>query len=294
MPSEPCLPVLLDTDIGDDIDDAYALAVCLRHPDLQLLGVSTVRGDTELRAAQARYLLALEGQPEIPVAAGNRDALDSLVPVARNCQAGVVPSHEEERWRAGRHDAVRALAEWSTAHPGAILLTIGPLTNAGRFAVEFPQEFGLLSRLVIMGGHLDPALDYPEWNIRCDPRAAQIVLGAGKPILMVGLDVTLKCRMSNDDLDQVRAARTPLSAALSAMTRLWQEHCNAADPPLPTLHDPLAALAIAEPEVLRTVPRRLEIDRHGNCIIGDAKPNVEWATEVEARRALERIVELVG
>ena len=290
----PQLPVLLDTDLGDDIDDAYALAVCLRHPDLRLLAVSTVRGDTELRAAQARYLLALEGHPELPVAAGSRDALDSLVSVERNCQAGVVPPHEEERWRAGRHDGVQALAEWSAANPGAVLLTIGPLTNAGRFVMEFPEEFSLLSRLVIMGGHLDPNLTHAEWNIHCDPRAAQIVLRAGKPILMVGLDVTLQCRMGKEDLAQVGTARTPLSAALAAMTRLWQEHCNAGDPPFPTLHDPLAALAIAEPEVLRTVPRRVEIDRHGNCVLGEGKPNVAWAVEVDARKALDRIVGLVG
>lgn len=75
MPPQAPLPVLLDTDLGDDIDDAYALGTCLRHPEVQLLGVSTVLGDTELRAAQVRYLLALDGHPEIPVAAGDRPPL---------------------------------------------------------------------------------------------------------------------------------------------------------------------------------------------------------------------------
>jgi purine nucleosidase/pyrimidine-specific ribonucleoside hydrolase len=287
-------PVLLDTDLGDDIDDAYALAVCLRHPRIALLGVSTVRGDTELRAAETRYLLALEGRPELPVAAGSRDALDKLVPLERNCQAGIVPPTEEERWRAGRQDGVRALAEWSAAHPGAILLTIGQLTNVARFRAEFPEQFALLSRLVIMGGHLDPSLNYAEWNIACDPRAAQMVLSAGKPILMVGLDVTLPCRMSKEDLDAIRQARTPLSAALSAMTKMWQGETDPQDPRRPTLHDPLAALAVAEPEVLRTVPRRVEIDRHGNCVLSEGKPNVDYAVEVDARRALDRVIELVA
>jgi purine nucleosidase len=294
MAAEPALTVLLDTDLGDDIDDAYALAVCLRHPGLRLAGVSTVRGDTELRAAQARYLLALDGRPELPVAAGSRDALDSLVRAGRNCQAGVVPAHEEERWRAGRQDGVRALAEWSASHPGAVLLPVGPLTNVARFSLEFPEEFALLSRLVIMGGHLDPNIPHPEYNLACDPRAAQLVLQTGKPLLMVGLDVTLQCRMTKEHLDRVREARTPLSAALAAMTRMWQEHAQAEQPPRPVLHDPLAALAIMEPEVLRTVPRRVEVDRHGNCVIGTGAPNVAWAVEVEADRALDRIVELVG
>jgi inosine-uridine nucleoside N-ribohydrolase len=295
MSAQAHFPVLLDTDIGDDIDDAYALAVCLRHPEIDLLGVATVRGDSELRAAQARYLLALEGHPELPVAAGARDSLDKLVPIDRNRQAGVIPAAEEERWRAGRQDGVRALADWSAAHPGAILLTIGQLTNIARFRAEFPEQFALISRLVIMGGHLDASLSYPEYNIACDPRAAQMVFACGKPMLVVGLDVTLKCVMSKEDLDAIRQARTPLSAALAAMTKMWQgENADPQDPPHPTLHDPLAALALAEPDVLRTVPRRIEIDRHGNFVLSEGKPNVDFAVEVDARRALDRLMALVA
>lgn len=288
------IQVILDTDLGDDIDDAYALGVCLRHPALELVGVATVRGDTELRAAQARYLLALEGHPEIPVAAGSRDALDDLVPIERNCQAAVIPAHEEERWRAGRQDGVRALAEWAEAHPGAALLPIGPLTNIARLIREFPEAFQQIGRLVIMGGHLRLDLDQPEWNFRCDPRAAQTVLACGKPILLVGLDVTLQCRMTREDLDAIRAARTPLTAALAAMTRLWQDACDRESLRLPVLHDPLAALALAEPEVLKTVPRELRVDKHGNCAAGSGTPNVDFAIEVDAARTRERIVALLG
>ncbi len=294
MSPDAPLPVLLDTDLGDDIDDAYALGVCLRHPGVQLVGVSTVLGDTELRAAQTRYLLALEGRSEIPVAAGSRDPLDSLAPLGRNCQAAVLPAHEEERWRAGRHDGVRALAEWSASHPGAVLLAIGPLTNVGRFVSEFPEEFALLSRLVIMGGHMQAGIDYPEWNFRCDPRAARIVLTAGKPVLLVGLDVTLQCRMIREDLERIGAARTPLSAALSAMTRMWQEHAKGETPPLPTLHDPLATLAMVEPQVLHTETRGVEVDAYGNCLPAAGPPNVEFSVGVQARKAVERVVGLVA
>jgi len=285
--------VILDTDIGDDIDDAYALGVCLRHPALDLVGVCTVRGDTELRAAQARYLLALEGRPEIPVAAGSRDALDEFAPMERNCQAAVIPAHEEERWRAGRQDGVRALAEWAEAYPGATLVPIGPLTNIARLIREFPEAFRQIARLVIMGGHLRSDLDHPEWNFRCDPRAAQTVLACGKPILLVGLDVTLQCRMSREDLDAIRAARTPLTAALAAMTRLWQDACDRESAVLPVLHDPLAALAVVDPEVLQTAPREVRVDKYGNCLVGTGKPNVDFAIAVDARRALERITQLL-
>ncbi|HEY3398970.1 MAG TPA: nucleoside hydrolase [Armatimonadota bacterium] len=286
--------VILDTDIGDDIDDAYALGVCLRHPSIDLRGVATVWGDTTLRAAQARYLLALEGRPELPVAAGSRDPLDDQAPLGRNCQAAVVPAHEEERWRAGRKDGVQMLAELAAAHPGSTLLTIGALTNAARFYTEFPAEFATLERLVIMGGHLQSTLDYPEYNLACDPRATRTILACGKPMLMVGLDVTLQFQMTPEDLDQLAAAGTPLATALLAMTHMWQGDAAGPGGPLPTLHDPLAALAMVEPEVLRTVPRCLHGDRYGNLTPGPETPNVDFAVEVDVRRAMSRVLELVA
>ncbi|HIC94536.1 MAG TPA: hypothetical protein EYP09_09860, partial [Anaerolineae bacterium] len=80
------IELLLDTDIGDDIDDAWALAACISHPRIELVGVTTVHGDTEVRAALARLLLK-RAHVEVEVAAGTRDALDRVVPLQRPCYA---------------------------------------------------------------------------------------------------------------------------------------------------------------------------------------------------------------
>ena len=286
------IPVLLDTDLGGDIDDALALAVCLNHPRLDLRGVVTVHGDTELRAAQVRYLLALSGRGPLPVAAGSRDPLDGHAPLDRSyqAQADVLPPHEEERWREGRADGVRLLAELALANPGATLLAIGPLTNVARLRLEFPAAFAGLGRLAIMGGHRREDLSYPEYNFSCDPRAAQVVLAGGKSILLVGLDVTLRCRMTAADVAHVAGGGTPLSSALTEMIRLWQGPEGVA---LPVLHDPLVALALAEPEVLATEPQTLRVDDQGWCLPMEGPPNVEFAVEVQEAQAVASTVALL-
>jgi purine nucleosidase len=289
--------ILLDTDIGDDIDDAWALAVCVRHPALQLVGVSTVLRDTELRAAQARKLLELADVPKVPVAAGARDPLDSISRISRNNQADLLSPDDEERLRRGRTDGVRFMAETARAHPGLTLLPVGPLTNVGRFILEFPEEFASVQRIVLMGGHMIPGHDDPEYNVSVDPRATRIVFGCGKPITMVGLDVTMQCRMTEDDLSAVRAIETPFSRAIMHMTELWQHEGRQpdSDTPLrmPIAHDPLAALVIADPKFVTLEPRCVVPDDRGRCLPGDGPPNVDVAVAVDAVRVRQALVYLV-
>jgi purine nucleosidase/pyrimidine-specific ribonucleoside hydrolase len=283
--------VILDTDLGDDIDDAWALAVCLGHPGIDLVGVATVWQDTQLRAAQTRKLLELAGRVDIPVAAGSRDGLDSINALPRNNQADLLSAEDEARLREGRNDGVRLLAELCAANPGATLLTIGALTNAARLLLEFPAAFAKLARLVIMGGHMSPELPYPEYNTQCDPRASQIVFGGPKPITMVGLDVTLKCVLTQEDLDVVAAKGTPLAAGLCHMTDLWRK---VNWPHFPTVHDPLAALVCMEPELVTLETRRVSVDSAGGIVFDDAGQEVAVAVDVKPREVCRRVVELCG
>jgi len=289
--------ILLDTDIGDDIDDAWALAVCLRHPALRLVGVSTVLRDTELRAAQSRKLLELAGVTNVPVAAGARDPLDSIARISRNNQADVLSAGDEERLRQGRTDGVRFMAEAARDHRGLTLLPIGPLTNVARFILEFPEEFARVQRIVLMGGHMIPGRDDPEYNVSVDPRATQIVFACGKPITMIGLDVTLQCQMTDDDLSAVRAIETPFSRALMQMTELWQAEGRQPDsdapPRMPIVHDPLAALVAADPAFVTLESRCVVPDDHGRCLPGDGPPNVEVAIAVDPARVRHALVYLV-
>jgi purine nucleosidase len=294
MSSEP-LPLVLDTDIGDDIDDAWALSVCINHPAIRLVGVTTVWRDTELRAAQARLLLEKAGVADVPVAAGARDGLDRLLDFPRNCQADVLSAEDEARLRPGRCDAVRMLAELADSVPGLVVAPVGPLTNVARFICEYPKAFAKIDRLVIMGGHMMADRPNPEYNVYCDPRASQIVFSCGKPIQMIGLDVTLRCQMQPGDLEAIEAKKTPLSDAIMTMTRLWQ---GAGDGRrklgMPVVHDPLAVLTAVEPELVQWETRRVAIDDRGNCVASDCGGLVQVAIGVEPDPVRRRVVELIG
>ena len=280
--------VLLDTDIGDDIDDAWALSFCLCHPKVELVGVTTVWGNTEIRAALARMLIERAGR-RVEVVAGSRDGLDRHVALRRPVYAEAL-GPEEARLGKGRTDAIRFMAEMARKYPGLVLLTIGPLTNAARFAVEFPEEFGLLSRHVMMCGHLIPGRAEPEYNAGCDPRATQIAFSTKVPKFVVGLDVTLKCQLSEDDLRRLKAKGTPLSNALFEMTRLWQRRTKGT----PVMHDPLAAMSIVEEGVVEFEPMRVAVDESGRLKRVAGRPNVNFAVFVNPDLLRRRLLEVIG
>ena len=185
--------VILDTDIGDDIDDAFALALLLRSPEVKLLGVTTAFGDTELRARLVdRYLQAV-GRTEIPVTAG------AQTPHSNVFTQEAYAEQAREREHPG---SIKFLLDQIRAHPGQItLIAIGPLTNVQVAIQRDPATFRQLKRVVMMGGSVYRGYDSgdpkqinqspsPEWNIRCDPAGAQALLASGVPVFMMPLDST--------------------------------------------------------------------------------------------------------
>src|SRR6266446_4524941 len=127
--------VIIDTDIGDDIDDAFAVALALRSPELQILGITTTFGDTETRAKLLDRFLAEVGRPEIPVAAGASSPPKSNFTQRRYAEAAhfAKPSHP---------DAVAFLLDQIRRNPGQItLIAIGPLMNIGAAIDQDPATF---------------------------------------------------------------------------------------------------------------------------------------------------------
>jgi purine nucleosidase len=238
------IPVLLDTDIGTDIDDALALAYLLRQPRCELLGITTVSGEPEKRASLADAVCRAGGRDDIPIHVGTAAPLLSKQwqPHAQQAEAlasGAWPHQEFEK----RNTAVEFLRETIRARPGEMtLLTIGPLTNIALLFALDPEIPALLKGLTMMGGwYFDrPA---PEWNIRCDPHAAAKVFEAPlSQISAVGIDVTQQCRMN---ADQCRQRFTEIGgplAPVSAFAEIWFRNTSEV-----TFHDPLAAAALFEP-----------------------------------------------
>ena len=186
--------VILDTDIGDDIDDALALALLLKSPQVQLMAVTTAWGDTRLRAQLVDRFLKEAGYDDTPVGIG----IEKHSP-----KEGVF---SQRRWAeqqpARPHpDAVTLLLDTIRRYPGQVtLIAIAPLTNAAAAYERDPESFRKVKRIVMMGGsiHLgygDLGYALPkgpdvEYNIAMDPAAAQKVFYSGVDLYGMPLDST--------------------------------------------------------------------------------------------------------
>jgi len=279
-PSSADAPVkmLLDTDIGDDVDDAYALALAAVSPRVQLLGVTTARGATDQRAQIAAKLLHAAGRPEVPVMAG--------IPSDKGCgpQRAWADDYRSRSIRSG--DAIEFLWRAIRRSPGEVtLVAIGPLTNLGALFQRHPEAARLLRRLVIMGGaayvgYNSQPPPVPEWNIVCDPAAARIVFASGARVEMAGLDVTAMLKYDKTYRQKTCAIGTPLTDALAALTQLWGN-------PDPTLFDPMAVAWAMGARFCEAEERRIEVGDDGMTRIVEGAPNALVLVRPRAREFLD-------
>jgi purine nucleosidase len=249
------IPVLLDTDIGSDIDDAVALAYLLQEPECDLIGVTTVTGDVNQRAAIAQILCAAAGRSDVPIHCGAHD------PLLGGRQQPDVPQYEPVRhlphatsWPEAT--AVDFMRQTIRSRPGEVtLLAIGPMTNVALLFALDPEVPRLLRSWVAMSGWFADPKGRGSWNVMCDPIAAGIAFRAPVPrSIQIGEDVTTDCRLSAADV-QARFSG-PLLGLVLQMAEVWFR--SSADL---VFHDPLAA-AIVFDESLCTFER--------GCIAVDA------------------------
>jgi len=286
------IPIVIDTDIGDDIDDALALALALNSPEVDLRAVTTVFGPVATRTRLALKLLAAFDRPDIPVGTGRAAPLFGPEPKIAPNQAVVLQDGERlpEPSPLGADELIlRTAAE---AGASFTLITIGAMTNA---ALALLRDPGLAHRahLVVMGGVVGTPM--AEWNIRCDPEAARLCFDSGIPITMVGLDVTLQCKMTREDVEAVGARGTPPTALLARMIEAW----TGVTKNTPTLHDPLAVAASFRPGLVTRQPRRVAVETRGEftraftlATQSDA-PNAEVCLGVDAKAFLRLFMERI-
>jgi purine nucleosidase len=250
--------IIIDTDIGDDVDDAFALAIAVKSPELQVLGVMTTFGDTEARAKITDRFLGEVGHGEIPVLAGQATATKN--PMSQR-------KYGDGRFAKSSHgDAVEFLLEQIRKYPGEItLVAIGPLMNVGAAIDKDPATFQKLKRVVLMGGsvrrgygdlgYTAPVPPMPEWNILNDVASAQKLFAAGVPVFVMPLDSTqLK-------LDEVKRAflfsqGTAVTDQLAVLYHLWGQET-------PTLFDPMTPVFVLRPELCPVTGMHLRVDEKG-------------------------------
>ncbi len=273
MPVTPLAsrPIILDTDIGTDVDDCLALALLLASPELQLMAVTTVYGDTLLRARMVLELLALRGVAGVPVAAGAEKPLLGRPPVYWEGHEGEgLLGLADEGLRPAPERAAELIVRTVMARPGEItLIAIGPLTNVALAMLLEPRLAGVLAGLTIMGGAVGgvQALHLPwvEHNFRSDPEAAAIVLASGAAIRVVPLDVTTQVRIRPADVARIRATDGPFHAAVADQIERYPRYQQRG---WTYLHDPLAAATVVAPDLVGWEPVHAGVETAGQHTAG--------------------------
>jgi purine nucleosidase len=256
--------IIIDTDIGDDIDDALALAFALNCPEVNILGVTTVFGNTKARARIAAKLLDTAGFKQIPVYAGCGQPLNQPID-----ETNLPCQYIEETMGGIALNPVHAvdfiIDRVMHADDSVTLVTIGPLTNVAVALLKEPRLKQKLNKIVMMGGAY--YFHYVEWNIQCDPEAAHIVFQSNIPVMAVGLDVTKQCLMNADQLKRLESEKSsPLVRLLWQLIRQWQ--IESKDRILPILHDALAVYGILGGELLQFQREAVYVELTGTVTRG--------------------------
>jgi purine nucleosidase len=269
--------VILDTDIGDDIDDAFALALVLSSPEFELLGVTTAWGDTQLRARLTERLLCETGMEEVPVLAGISRPTNT--PLDGAAWAKEFPSTQPYP------PASDFVLDQIRRHPNQItLLAIAPLTNVGTLIDRDPGSFRKLKQVVMMGGSIhrgygdfgytpDHGPD-AEYNIKSDIRSAQKLFASGVPIFMMPLDST-QLKLDEVKRQLIFQLGTRLTDALTLLYHHWGQQT-------PTLFDPLAVAFAIKPEICPTQPMHIEVDEKGYTRPGAGTANAQVCLDSRA------------
>jgi len=263
--------VIIDTDIGDDIDDAFAVAFAVKSPELEVLGISTTFGDTETRAKIVDRLLGETGHADIPVLMGKPTSAKTSMSQGRYAQGGHFA-------KSSHADAIEFLLQQIQKYPGEItLIATGPLMNVGGAIDRDAATFRKLKRVVIMGGSVrrgygdygynEPVPPSREWNILNDVASAQKLFTSGVPLFVMPLDSTqLK-------LDEVKRALlfsrdTAVTDQLAILYHLWGQET-------PTLYDPMAVAFVLKPELCPVTAMHIRVNEQGYTREEPGKPNAQ-------------------
>jgi inosine-uridine nucleoside N-ribohydrolase len=259
--------VVLDMDPG--IDDALALILALKSPELQILGITTVAGNApvEMTSANAGRVLEYLNAGNIPVAMGAANPLGHSLEDALdyhgqdglgNCNLSPpkLPLHPAKAWDFLARSVLDAPSEIT-------LVATGPLTNVA-YAFHFHPELpGLLARLVLMGGAygLTPygtgnRTPYAEFNIWQDPEAAHAVFNSGVDVFAVGLDVTMDpaACLNSQHLEQIKARQTPTAHLVAQLVEYEVKHHECC-----RMHDPLALATLVDASLLDFTLAKVEV-----------------------------------
>lgn len=292
----------IDTDIGSDVDDALTLAYALRHPAIEVVGVSTVFGDLEMRGRIAEAVLAAADALAIPVHAGLGKPLtpERIGLMFGHEGRGLFEDAEPRMQTTENPDAaarIEAIGTALRASEADTLLAIGPLSNVA----ALHRAGHALPRLAIMGGKTEDVLlpgmipQIPEWNWYCDPEATAEVVAMRSEELptVVPAEVSFGTRLHAEDIARLHEGDA-LAQMLAKLCDEWvafladrggRKEAGVA------LHDPLTAAVLVDPEIATFTTKSLRTDERAAAIPTEGKPNLRVATSADNDRLRAHLLE---
>jgi inosine-uridine nucleoside N-ribohydrolase len=321
--------IIIDTDPG--VDDALAIFLALKSPELKVEAVTPVAGNVplDLTLPNALRLLEIAGRTDIPVAAGASSPLKRQLVTAAyvhgsNGLGGVeFPVPKTKPVAETAPQLIRCVVRQS---PGEVsIVAIGPLTNLALAFRDDPQLPSMIRSITIMGGSLSGGNITPaaEFNSYVDPEAAQIVYRSGAPITMIGLDVTRKAALSEEQVRVLESAGNPAARAAGRIMRATLEEVRRTGINGGRLlaHDSMAVASFIDPSLVTMQDVHVEVETEGERTAGETvgyrkapmrrsapllgaavaaddapfQPNAKVAVEVEGERFLSFLIgRLVG
>jgi len=276
------LPVIIDTDVGDDIDDVFALAIALQDPRLEVLGITTAWGDTRTRVLLVRRFLATLGRRDVVVAQGPATA--SAVPFTqRKWALGAIDTSPAP-------DAIEFIGEQTHKHPAEItLLALAPLSNIEALARRHPDALRELRQVVMMGGSIRAGYNLggaipnaepsAEYNVASAPGGLAVLLQSKVAVRMFPLDST-QIKFDEVRRDRLFAYGSAASDALTLLYHQWRL-LNSWGQITPTLFDVVPIAWLLEPSTCPVTALRITVDERGYTRPASGAANVEVCFKVD-------------
>ncbi|MBD3305532.1 hypothetical protein GF339_04060 [candidate division KSB3 bacterium] len=298
--------VILDCDPG--YDDAVAIALAARSPELDVVGITCVAGNVEVEktALNALKICTLAGL-DVPVAKGMAQPLfaELLMATQVHGQSGLdnVPLPDPVQPLHPQHAVDFLIETIMASESDIVLIPTAPLTNIAMAILREPQITLKIPQIVLMGGAIGMGNVTPsaEFNVYSDPEAAKIVFDSGIPIVMVGLDVTQKAVVTPEHVERLQQSGSPLATTFASLFNVYLDAIARLDhEEVAALHDACAVAAVCDPTLLTTQLMRVEIELRGEftrgrtvCAPGFASgkaPNVRAGIDFDADRFLDLVI----
>ncbi|MEY3918493.1 MAG: hypothetical protein RLZZ132_828 [Bacteroidota bacterium] len=276
--------VIFDCDLGDDIDDAYALGYLLTLQDrYEILGITTCYGRTDDRAILANKFLAVTGETRIPVYVGKNTSNSS----------------ERANWYADQFywakgftlakitiSATEFIRSQLNKYPGEVIIfSVGPVTNFAPLGTELQKAKAIYAMFGSFKIGYDGSTKIDaEWNVTCDIPSAKTFVQSGANIIYAGLDVTAMVKLSAENRLKLLMRQSPLTSAMQGLYVLWGQET-------PTLFDPVAIGMEAHPELFTTEKVHVFVDDKGFTRIDPSKlANATIGTSIKHTEFIQKLM----